>query len=175
MYQLKEMIGEEKVNLALKSLIEKFAYQSPPYPTSLDLVDALREQTPAEFHYLLRDLFEEIVLFENRAEQVTCRKIDGDKFEVTLKLKCEKFKAIEDGEQVKIDVDDWIEIGAFAKPEAGREFGKTLHRQRVKISEEDTEFKFVVSEMPDLVGVDPFLLLIDRSPDDNMKKPSLAN
>jgi hypothetical protein len=33
---------------------------------------------------------------------------------------------------------------------------------------------FTVDELPDQAGVDPFLLLIDRVPDDNTKKPTLA-
>ena len=33
----------------------------------------------------------------------------------------------------------------------------------------ENEFKFVVEQIPDKVGVDPFSLLIDRIPDDNTK------
>jgi hypothetical protein len=33
---------------------------------------------------------------------------------------------------------------------------------------------FTVDELPDQAGVDPFLLLIDRVPDDNTKKPTLV-
>ena len=175
MYQLKELIGEEKLNLALRSLVEKFAYQAGPYPTSLDLVDAIREQTPADLHYLLIDLFEEITLFENRVENATIRPLEDGKFEVAFDAKCEKFKADEKGKQAEVPVKDWIEIGAFAKPEAGSKYGKTLYRKRVQIDQTTTRHTFVVDEKPELVGIDPFLLLIDRSPEDNMKKPDLVS
>jgi hypothetical protein len=33
---------------------------------------------------------------------------------------------------------------------------------------------FTVDELPDQAGVDPFLLLIDRVPDDNTKKLTLV-
>ena len=49
MYELKEMIGEDAVNRALRKMIEKFAYAGPPYPTSWDLLDALRSETPAQY------------------------------------------------------------------------------------------------------------------------------
>ena len=175
MYQLKELIGEKKVNAALKSLVDKFAYQPGPYPTSLDLIDALREQMEPEYHYLLSDLFESIILFENRTDKATYKKLDNGKYEVSLTAICEKFEANEKGKQEKVEINDWIEIGAFAKPADGDEFGKTLHRERVKVNEETGQFTFVVDELPDLVGVDPFSLLIDRTPDDNMKTPSLVN
>ncbi len=172
MYQLKEMIGEEKVNLALKSLVEKFAYQLGPYPTSLDLVDALREQTPEDLHYLLVDLFEDITLFENRVEDATYKQLENGKYEVSFVAKCDKFKADEKGKQSKTKINDWIEIGAFAEPESGSQYGETLHRERVRISENSSEHSFVVDEVPALVGVDPFMVLIDRTPDDNMKEPT---
>ncbi len=45
----------------------------------------------------------------------------------------------------------------------------------MKIDQEKKSFTFVVDEVPALAGVDPFLLLIDRLPDDNMKKPALVD
>jgi aminopeptidase N len=66
MYYLKEMIGEKKVNEALKSLIDSFAYKQPPYPTSLAAVSAFRKVTPDSLQYLIDDLFENITIFSNR-------------------------------------------------------------------------------------------------------------
>ena len=49
LYYLKEMIGEEAVNRALRKVIQRYAYNAPPYPTSYALVDALREETPPQY------------------------------------------------------------------------------------------------------------------------------
>lgn len=173
MYYLKEMIGEDKVNAALRSLIDKYAYAGPPYPTSVDLIDALREQTPEKYHYLLIDLFEKITLFENRTLTTTYEKLPDGKFKIDLEVECKKYQADEKGEQTEVAINDWVEIGAFAKPEGDSEYGKTLYRERVKIEKEKSNFSFVVDELPAKAGVDPFSLLVDRSPDDNMKKPKL--
>src|SRR6202161_3618360 len=53
MYYLKEMIGEDAVNRALRNLLRQHAYAAPPYPASLVLFDALRAETPPQFQYLL--------------------------------------------------------------------------------------------------------------------------
>ena len=66
MYYLREMIGEEAVNRALRKVLNKYGYAPPPYPTSYALVDALREETPPQLQYLLQDLFYDITLFSNR-------------------------------------------------------------------------------------------------------------
>lgn len=170
MYALKEMIGEERVNAALRSLVEKFAYQGPPFPTSLDLLEALRAQTPAEEASRLKDLFEDITLFANRTTSATYAPRGDGKYDVTLKLACQKFKADETGLESEVPLDDAIEIGAFAKPEKGKKLGATLHRERVRITEASPTFTFVVDQIPDMAGVDPFCLLIDRLPEDNTKR-----
>jgi ABC-2 type transport system permease protein len=45
-YYLKEMIGDQNVNIALKNLVDSFAYREPPYPGSYELVERLERQTP---------------------------------------------------------------------------------------------------------------------------------
>ena len=41
---------------------------SGPYPDTRELVAALRLQTPPELQYFIEDSFENIVLYDNRAE-----------------------------------------------------------------------------------------------------------
>jgi ABC-type transport system involved in multi-copper enzyme maturation permease subunit len=170
MYYLKEMIGEDKVNAALRQLVEKFAYAPPPYPTSYELVDRLKAQTPPEYQYLIRDLFEEITLFSNRTLEAKARKLPDGRYEVTLKAEAKKLKANDQGVEKEVPVQDWIEIGAFAKPANGKKYGKTLYRQRLFIDKPSITKTFLVAELPEKAGIDPFHLLIDRTPDDNTKQ-----
>ncbi|HEX8399888.1 MAG TPA: hypothetical protein VF644_20830, partial [Pyrinomonadaceae bacterium] len=84
----------------------------------------------------------------------------------------QKLKADEKGLEQEIPIDDFIEIGAFAAPESGKRYGKTLHRERVKINKPENVFTFTVDELPEKAGIDPFALLVDRQPDDNLKSVS---
>lgn len=175
MYYVKELIGEDKVNLALRNLVEKFAYKGPPYPTSVDLVDSLREQSPEKYHSVLKDLFEEITLFGNRTTEATYTELPDGKFEVTIDVECEKFQANSKGKETDVELNDWIDIGAFAQPEYGRKYGETLHRERVHITKKENTFKFTTDEKPHRAGIDPFSLLIDRVPGDNTKRVTKAD
>jgi len=176
MYYLKEMIGEEAINRALRKVVEKFGYGGPPYPTSHDLVDAFREQTPAEYQYVIRDLFEEITLFSNRTLAANAVKRADGKFDVTIEVESKKFKADAKGYEVESPLDDWIEIGAFAKPDKGKKYGATLHRERIRVQGGGKRtYKFVTPQYPEQAGIDPFHLLIDRVPDDNLKKLGAAS
>jgi ABC-type transport system involved in multi-copper enzyme maturation permease subunit len=175
MYYLREMIGEQAVNRALRGLIERFAYAPPPYPTSYELADRLRAETPAEWHGLLRDLFEEITLFSLRTLQASAVRRPDGRYDVTIETEARKFKADAAGQEREVAVGDWIEVGAFAAPPQGRKYGKTLHRERMYVTRKDNRFTFPVDEAPDRAGIDPFSLLIDRVPDDNVKKVTLPS
>jgi ABC-2 type transport system permease protein len=175
MYYLKEMIGEEAVNSALRKLIQKFAYAPAPYPTSHDLVDALREVTPENLRYLIKDLFEDITLFGNRTLLAKAKKQADGKYEVTVEVETRKFKADEKGNETEVPVADFIEIGAFAKPAKDARYGKVLYRQRMEMKPGRAQYKFTVAEEPEKAGIDPMRLLIDRLPEDNMKKVTLGD
>ncbi len=142
--------------------------------TSWALIDELRKETPPDLQYLLKDLFEDITIFSNRTLEATAEKRPDGKFDIKLEIEAHKFKADEKGYETEVPVDDWIDIGAFAKPEKGKKYGKTLYRRRIHLTTSRSTQSFVSEELPEQAGVDPFLLLIDRVPDDNVKKTTLV-
>ena len=70
-------------------------------------------------------------------------------------------------------MDDFLEIGAYAKPESGKRYGKQLYRQRVQLTAGKHDLEFVVDQLPYQAGIDPRNLLIDKVPADNLKKVTL--
>ena len=173
MYYLKEMIGEDSVNVALRRFLNKFKYKSSPFPVSLDVIDEFYAATPDSLDYIIKDLFEDITIFENRCEKVDVKELDGGKYEITIDVSSKKFKSDDLGNETEVPVNDYIEIGAFAKAADNQDYGKTLYRQRVKINSTENTFTFIVDEKPQEAGIDPFLLLIDKEPKDNLKNISL--
>jgi aminopeptidase N len=170
MYYLREMIGEDAVNRALRKVMDQYRYAPPPYPTSYALVDALGEQTPADLQYLLKDLFEDITLFSNRTTNAKAVKRPDGKYAVTIDVETKKFKADETGNETEVPLDDYIDIGAFSAPPAGKKYGRTLYRERMKVTKMQNQYTFTTSELPQKAGIDPFSLLVDRVPADNLKK-----
>ena len=169
MYYLKEMIGEEQVNQGLRDFLNKFRYAKAPYPVTNDVVDEFYRQTPDSLKNIIKDLFWDITLFENRTTEATIKELGKDRYQVSIKVESQKLKADELGKEKEGKVADWIEIGAFAKPEKGKKYGKTLYRKRVFINKKDNTFTFEVQGKPEKAGIDPFSLLVDRNPEDNMR------
>ncbi|MGH9570561.1 MAG: M1 family aminopeptidase, partial [Candidatus Angelobacter sp.] len=173
LYYLKEMIGEQAVNRALRKVIQQYAYAPPPYPTSYALVNALREETPPNLQYLIKDLFGDITIFSNRTLDASAQKRSDGKYDVTISVQAEKFKADPKGSETEVPIDDYVDIGAFAKPAKGKKYGDTLYRQRIHMTQKNATFTFTTEKLPEKAGIDPFDLLIDRIPDDNTKSVNL--
>jgi len=170
LFYLSEMIGENRINAALKQIIEEYSYKGPPYPTAYALVDRLREQTPEELRYLIKDLFEDITLFENKTTKATAEKLENGKYRVKIDVVCVKKKADAIGKETEVPMNDYLEVGAYSKPESGKRYGKLLHRERVLLSEGEHSLEFEVDELPHEAGIDPRHLLIDPVLADNLKR-----
>ena len=171
MYYLKEMIGEEKVNQALRSLVDSFGYKPAPFPVSINAVNAFKKVIPDSLQYLIADLFENITLFSNRILTANYKK-KGNEYEVTFTTKSEKFRADSLGKETALPIADYIDIGVFAEPANKKNLGKALVYERVKLTKGQNSFVFTVKNKPYQVGIDPYNYLIDRIPDDNLKKLS---
>ncbi|MDV6170334.1 hypothetical protein R1T16_18005 [Flavobacterium sp. DG1-102-2] len=168
MYYLKEMIGEDKVNLTLSNLVKKYGYKNPPYSTSIAAVNEFKKVTPPDMQYLIKDMFENITIFSNRALKVTSKKVDGG-YEVTLKTTSEKFRVDGMGRETAIAVNDYIDVGVFTEPDNDLNAGKVLAYKRVKVNKKDNTYTFTVEEKPYQAGIDPYNYLIDRIPSDNLE------
>ena len=162
MYQLQEVLGEEAVNKVLHQLLADYAFQGAPYPGVTVLVDALRAIAKPDQQYLIDDLFEAIVLYENRAVQASAVKRADGKYVVTLKASVAKMRAGPLGEETQAPLKDYIEFGVDDKD------GNALLRERRIVSANDVTISMVVSARPAKAGIDPDFKLIDRKPSDNM-------
>jgi ABC-2 type transport system permease protein len=169
MYYLRDLIGEDAVNTALRNVLQHYGYAPPPYPVSYALTEALTEQTPPELQYLIKDLFYDITLFSNRTLEATAHKRPDGKYDVEVKIEAHKFKADDQGNETEVPLNDWIEIGALAAPEKGKKYGVVLHRERVHMTSRTGSYTFVSDKLPEKAGVDPLSMLIDRIPADNLK------
>lgn len=170
MYYLKEMIGEKAVNNALHELVQNYAYRRPPYPNAYALVDLFRKNTPDSLQYVITDLFEEMTVFNNRALSASYKKRPDGQFEVTVAVQSEKFRADQYGNEKPVTLNDWIDVGVYGRPADGKEQGKLLAIRREKMKKKDSTYTFVVKEEPYQAGIDPISFLVDRVPDDNLKK-----
>jgi hypothetical protein len=164
MYALRDYIGEDRLNAALRGFLEKNRYAAGPYPDTRGFVAALREVTPPEVQYLIGDLFETITLFDNKAASATWSPADGGRYKVELTVNARKLKADGQGNETEVALDDLIDIGVFS---GTKKHEKQLYLEKHRITGREQKFTIIVGEQPTLAGIDPYHKLIDRKPDDN--------
>lgn len=176
MHALADYIGEEKINSALKKFVEDYAYQEPPFVTSLEFIDYIKEVTPDSLQYLIHDMFESITLFENKVSEVNYEELADGKYKVNFSVECQKFRADSLGQEEEIAMNDWIDIAVFTKEANDSTTNETeVLLKKFKIEDNKQDFEFVIDHKPSKVGIDPYYKLIDRHRDDNTKSTTIIS
>jgi hypothetical protein len=112
------------------------------------LVEALRKITPADQAYLIDDLFNHIVLYENHAISASARRCRTD---ATKQLHRQRRQGARrrTGRRKDVPLRDWIEVGVDDKD------GNSLLRERKLITHKEKLYTVIVSGRPAKAGIDP--------------------
>ena len=173
-YRLRDEIGEETLNRALKKFLLDKGYQNAPYTTSQELLDYIRREAGPQHDRLISDLFEKNTVYDDRVESATAKKRADGKYDVTLTLRAAKVEVDGKGKETTASLDDWIEVGVFARAPSGKEEDeKVLYLQRHRITGTAPKITVVVDGEPYEAGFDPYNKLIDRVSSDNRKQVTL--
>jgi ABC-2 type transport system permease protein len=169
MYALRDAVGEAELNQALKRYLSRFALGGPPYSTTAELLEEIRQAVPEESEHLVEDLFETITTFDNEVAAATStERADGTSL-VRLEVEARKLRADGAGVEREIPIDDWIDIAVFGESEDGEGGGPVLFLERRRISASPVVFEIVVDLRPARVAIDPYYKLIDRDRGDNVR------
>tara|TARA_R110002033_G_C3884005_1_gene238247 strand:- start:1797 stop:2984 length:1188 start_codon:yes stop_codon:yes gene_type:complete len=192
-YALSDYIGEDTLNNALKKYVKKVKFQDPPYTTSVEMVNFIKQATPDSLQYVIHDMFETITLYSNRIVDVSLKELDNGKYQVDMEFNVSKYRNNEKGRkyyglkegdtlsyqtenmkkpELSVPLDDYIDIGVFAKEvdSIGEKKEKVLYLKKHKITSINNKLSIIVDEKPTEVGVDPYNKLIDTKSDDNRRE-----
>ncbi len=170
LYAVSQYIGVERVNAALRSLLEEYGSGKPPLPTSLDLYRELQAASPDSLQYLLHDLFEANTFWELETEQATAEQTEADTWQVVLSVHARKVVVDSVGIETVVPMNDWVEVGVFASAEEGNGLGEPLYMQKHRIRSGEQTITVTVPRKPFQAGIDPNRLLIDLEMGDNVEK-----
>jgi len=161
-YRLQEEIGEKTLNTVIAKFIKDQGLNAnkEPLPTAAMLVDEIKKAAPAKAT-LIDELFNQIVLYENRAVKAEKTKLENGKYEVSLNLDLKKIKADEEGNEKFVDFKEEIPVGLRNKE------GKLIYYKRHLLSQGEHTLKIQIDEEPFKAGVDPINSFIDKSLKDN--------
>jgi len=168
MYSLKDYLGEDLIDKTLSRYDHDKAFQQPPYTTTTEFLDYLRQDAGPEWSPLIDDLFAKITVFNNRVIEATARKRADGRYDVALKVHAEKTYTDGEGRETPAKLREPIEIGVFARAADGKERNEiVLHLEKRAIPDGDSTINITVDSKPYEAGIDPYNKLIDRVSADN--------
>ncbi|HYW12373.1 MAG TPA: hypothetical protein VE871_10450 [Longimicrobium sp.] len=170
LFAMSEYMGEQRVNLAFRRVIEPHRTASLPGATSMDLYRELQAVTPDSLRYLLQDLFAANTFWELATERASAKQTAAGAWEVTLRIKARKVTVDPAGKETEVAMDEWIPVGVFAPTGQGADFGETLYLRSHRIRSGPQTLTVTVPKRPSDAGIDPYLLLIDLERFDNVEE-----
>jgi ABC-2 type transport system permease protein len=174
MYALRDALGEERIETALRRLFTKHRFAGPPYPTTRDLYAELYAVTPTPLRALLHDLFESITLWDLQVKQPHVEPLAGGAWRVTFTVAAEKFEADSIGRERAVPMNDLIDVGVFTGPTVDGNPGQPLYLQKHRLHSGSQTITVTVPRAPARVAIDPYHKLIERELSDDTTTNNVA-
>ena len=174
MYFLRNEVGEEPVNAAIRKLIAQFAFKPAPYPTSTQFIAYLRAEVGPDpvKQQLITDLFEKITLYDAKTTSATKVKLPDGRWQVTLTVEAKKLYADGEGKETEAPMTEAWEVGVFSKKPEDEGFTKVnvlaFERRPLRSGRQQVVLTLPAGTEPAFAGVDPYVKRIDRNSDDNL-------
>ncbi|WP_190304068.1 ABC transporter permease/M1 family aminopeptidase [Paenimyroides baculatum] len=191
LYAMSDYLGEKRFNDILKAYVSQVKFQEAPYTNSIEFVNHLKANTPANLQYLITDMFETITLYDNKVDKVELKPLKDGKYQVDISFIVSKYRTSPKGTQIYKDakgntlvgkdgkkevksypLNDYVEVGVFGEKtiKGSYEYENELHNKKYLINKVNNKVSIIVDKKPVEVGVDPYNKLIDRDSNDNRKK-----
>ena len=172
LYALGQYIGPDRVNTALRRLLDAHPPGSTPLATTLDLYRELQAVTPPKYRGVLHDLFAANTYWELSAPQARKKKLPDGRWQLDIDLRARKLVVDAAGAEHVRPLDEWVEIGVYPGPAKKAEnglviAGKPAYLRRHRLRQAGQTVTVLLPEEPGHVGVDPRALLVDLRPRDN--------
>jgi len=155
---LRRMIGEDKINGALRNFLDRYAFKAPPYPTTADLIARIDSVTPDSLKYMITDGFKRIVVYENKVADAG---YDNASHTLSTTLNISKLVADGAGKETQTDCNDYVQVAIY------KDRSTVSQLLTVKVHNGDNKLSIPIAARPYRVVLDPNLVLINKKPDGN--------
>jgi len=171
MYALKEALGEQVINKALRLLIENHSYPKPP-ATTLDLISALQAFAQTQHLPLVNRWFKQVVLDDLSIVSASYLPLSDNLYQVDvcLKSKAKSLDALGNASLITGNASIWFGVLTDHPDELitkGNDRA-VLKLEQVNIGIENHCLRWTVNEQPSYVAIDPFYQVLDPERDNNV-------
>lgn len=169
MLALKELISEDKMNLVIRSLFNKYEKDIEPRLTIKDFLDELFLVTPKKYHVLISDWFKKRIIYDLKIDKASYRKLKNGKYEVMINIKAKRFDTKDTGELFEIPINEPIHIGAFSTHPSSLEADEGMIYSKLhQINKDSNRILLQLDNKPNYIAIDPFGARLEEDKNDNM-------
>ncbi|GFZ93597.1 membrane protein [Aquaticitalea lipolytica] len=168
MLALKELIGEDELNMAIKNTIDKNKGDINLNASFLEFFEELNNYVPNEYKLLVDDWLKKVVTYDLKISKGTIKQLDN-KYEVTVDVSANRFRTLDNGEEKSISINEPIQIGLFTRhPDIISSTENMLSLKPYMIDKNNMTFKIIVDELPTYIVIDPYSTRLDKNLTDNV-------
>jgi ABC-2 type transport system permease protein len=169
MMSLKDKLGEDRLNRALKGMINDWKFREDLYPTTKDLIAKFKQEANADESSYIDSLFKDITLYDLIAKSATSEMNQDNEYTVSLDISAARYVADGKGKEEEAPLDEWVDIVLFSNdPDDFAGDNDIIYRKKHKIVSGDNTIEITVDKEPKFAGVDPFVRFIDRETGNNI-------
>jgi aminopeptidase N len=162
--QIENLIGQEALLAGIQEFLETYRYKPAPYPTVLDLQDAILKQAYPANPEIIRDLFANVVTYQVGLSDAVYQPLPNGKYQVKLNVEAQQLYTKNLGEQELKPLDFPVQISFFNQ---NRE---PIFSQKYKIPDPQTTVEIILNERPTYAAVDRDYILPSAFLQDHIKR-----
>ncbi|MDB4889382.1 MAG: hypothetical protein JWL61_1237 [Gemmatimonadetes bacterium] len=170
MEALRDLMGEEALNRALRRLLQEHGGATKRPATTLDLQAALHAESPPSEHALIDEWLGKVTLYDLRVESATSEALPGGSSRVTVTIRARK--TLEPGGGIKpseAPLDELIDVAVYAAHPLGTS-ARPLQAGKYRLRSGETRITIDVNGKAAFVSVDPFERRIEVERADNLRE-----
>ena len=161
MHAMLDLIGEAKINQALKGLLQSHAY--PKKPTSLDLLNAFNDVATDKQKRIINDLFKRVVFHDFEIKEVDTKQQPNGEYATTVQVNTLKMVLNQQTNKEQFElIDEEIEVGLYSSFPAVDNHN-VMHLKKFHFNADENTITLYSKEKPSYVSIDPNRFRIDRS------------
>ncbi|WP_421919513.1 ABC transporter permease/M1 family aminopeptidase [Marinifilum sp.] len=163
MNALGNYLGKDKFMNILSGFLKEYAFKGAPYPTTTDLIERIKSETPDSLQYFVEDVLEKITMYKTKVDSVTYTRNKDFTYTVDAVIDVKKYYLDAKGDETETPCNDYIEIAAFNSKK------KELYNEKMKLQSGKNKLQFTVKRKPSTLMVDPGYMLVTK---DWMRMPT---
>jgi aminopeptidase N len=166
---MRDLIGEDALNRALRRLLGEHGAAAPP-ATTPDLLAALRAEAAPEHHALIDEWVREVSFVDLRVEAASAQALPDGRYRVSATVLGRKTLDPAGGvKATEVPLDEMIDVAVYAEHPLGTD-AAPLYAGKHRLRTGRNELTFEVSGRPGFVSLDPFERRIEAERADNIRE-----